>query len=1360
MRRFVSFARLLTPLMALLMLVGVVSAQSSSFDLSTSRLIFSDVKGGAPSATQPLTITNTTGATISIDSLNFSGSGTFSLVGAPGTPFNIGANSSQVLNVQFAPNAEGVFVATLSVGGTGGTETVELRGLGTDGEGNMAEPSLQYILDTWDLGISTGDDDPATTPIHGSNGGTAGPLGDEVLIPAFRRANTGQPVTVELLAAYAVDHDPIVRVGWYASGDTSTRQVEFMLNEGDDQQLTPTASGSLSFVPGADVFGFWTFWPPSFFDYSVYQEDHLNVFETNDNERHKVRFFPVPGEANAYVMAVEEYTTGFDYNDIVMIVRNVTPNTGAGVITFENRDWTALRDLHLDGTQHFDRWLTFSGLRNKIQQNATSHGMHREVTLRVRNEGNEALTVNSMSISNTAHYRLPDGYAGFSLNPGEFKDILVELISTTGSKGTLNETLTLNSTAKNEPVAVIQLASVYMTAPEGSNELYIDEMMPAFGFYNNIGNVGSGAGNPAGRWEVGADSEEILSYKWQRQNGGKSIYVRQLAAYHGCCDGGQASFRLDFDSGNDPSFTHDKLYGQSVQPLKNNSSAFSEYNQNRSEQFRIIAHNNWTACNGDCGNSHAVRVWPLRDAGGHLIQDVYIIGHDYTGASYTNYDYNDNMYLMANVKPVSGTQPTQPDLTVNGSDSSDPIKAGLGFTYTFDARNMTTVQADDVTLTINLPNEVVVNSLDIPGTCTGTNIITCALGSSFVHTETLTVDVTTTTAGTYIATASISSSSESDGSNNSIQVKTTVASQGTPVAQADSYSTTEGEALYITSVDEGVLGNDSDADGDDLTAVLVKDADHGTLNLQATGLFSYIPDTDFADTDTFTYYATDGIANSATVTVTIEVENINDDPVVNNDAYSTDEDVVLEVIPQAGVLANDEDIDQDQLTAILVEDVTEGTLTLDANGGFSYTPPQDFSGEAFFTYKVDDGTVMSGTALVTITVNAVNDAPIANNDSYSLLVNGTLTVDAANGVKANDSDVETDTAALTVTLSSSVSHGSLSFNADGSFTYTPNADYIGADSFTYTLSDGELSDTAAVSISVSPDNEVPTAAPDGYNVVAGDTLNATAAIGVLANDSDPDGDVLTAVLVDNVATGSLSFNADGSFVYMAPADADGTVTFTYKANDGTADSSTAVVTLSISQPVDLIANGGFESYQQRDAKDWDMKGRELNGNRVKCNKTDRPNGKPDKIFAYEGECTYQFKGRAGKKSRLIQKVDFSGVQAGDVLSFSAMVEAKNLDNNKARVMVKAKYIDGSKNNVKVSIPNGSYAYTLQEGTLPVNGTLDKLKVIIFYNNERGRMRVDAAQLRVNVPGTQPGPIGFLPVPAEPSVLPLPPAVQP
>src|SRR5207244_2180005 len=190
--------------------------------------------------------------------------------------------------------------------------------------------------------------------------------------------------------------------------------------------------------------------------------------------------------------------------------------------------------------------------------------------------------------------------------------------------------------------------------------------------------------------------------------------------------------------------------------------------------------------------------------------------------------------------------------------------------------------------------------------------------------------------------------------------------------------------------------------------------------------------------------------NSTVTTASITLNVVNDVPIAVANSYSVNEDTTL-TVAASGVLGNDSDVDGDSLTAVLVSSPAHGSLTLNANGSLNYTPNANFNGSDSFTYKANDGTLDSNVATVSITVNAVNDAPVAVANSYSVNEDTTLTV-AASGVLGNDTDVDGDP--LTAALVSGAAHGSLTLNANGSLSYTPSVNFNGSDSFTYKAKDG------------------------------------------------------------------------------------------------------------------------------------------------------------------------------------------------------------------------------------------------------------------------------------------------------------------
>ena len=419
-----------------------------------------------------------------------------------------------------------------------------------------------------------------------------------------------------------------------------------------------------------------------------------------------------------------------------------------------------------------------------------------------------------------------------------------------------------------------------------------------------------------------------------------------------------------------------------------------------------------------------------------------------------------------------------------------------------------------------------------------------------------------------------------------------------PIAQDDALATNEDTIVTGNVLINNGSGADSDPDKDSLTVTAVNSntANVGTqiilssgalLTLNTNGTLTYNPNGQFEalkngeiTTDSFTYTLSDGNGGTDTATVTATITGVNDAPVANPDSYILDEDNTL-TINTPGVKGNDTDAENDSLTVNLVSTVAKGILTLNPEGSFNYTPNTGFVGTDSFTYKVNDGLADSNITTVTLTVNPINDAPVANPDSYILDEDNTLTINTP-GVKGNDTDAENDS--LTVNLVSTVAKGILTLNPEGSFNYTPNTGFVGTDSFTYKVNDGLAdSNITTVTLTVNRINDAPVANPDSYNTLRNTTLNIPAA-GVLNNDTDTENQPLTAVIETNPSNGNLTLNSDGSFSYTPNTDFVGTDNFTYRANDGLADSNGATVILHIFNPVPITVppSGGTTQGTEQD----------------------------------------------------------------------------------------------------------------------------------------------------------------------------------
>ena len=342
-----------------------------------------------------------------------------------------------------------------------------------------------------------------------------------------------------------------------------------------------------------------------------------------------------------------------------------------------------------------------------------------------------------------------------------------------------------------------------------------------------------------------------------------------------------------------------------------------------------------------------------------------------------------------------------------------------------------------------------------------------------------------------------------------------------PTATVDAYSAVAGTTLTVPAA--GVLTNDTDPEGDPLTATLISDVTSGVLGLAADGGFTYTPDAGFTGSDGFTYQATDGSAPSATTSVAITVTNVA--PTTSPDEYVASKNVLLTVPAVSGVLANDTDPDAasgQPLTAILETGPASGTLNLAADGSFTFDPPADTTGLFTFTYRVFD--TVATTAPETVSITVSNDAPVAGDDSYATHMGIPVVAPPAALLTDDDTDVNGDS--LTVALVSGPSNGSLLLGTDGTFEYTPTLLWVGTDTFTYRVNDG-TSWSAPATVTIGVSNGQPVAVDDA----ASGAHDAPITGDVLANDLDPDGDPLTAVLVTDVGSGALVLAPDGTWTY-------------------------------------------------------------------------------------------------------------------------------------------------------------------------------------------------------------------------------------
>ena len=356
-----------------------------------------------------------------------------------------------------------------------------------------------------------------------------------------------------------------------------------------------------------------------------------------------------------------------------------------------------------------------------------------------------------------------------------------------------------------------------------------------------------------------------------------------------------------------------------------------------------------------------------------------------------------------------------------------------------------------------------------------------------------------------------------------------------PVAVND--SATVNEDSGSNAID--VLSNDTDVDGGPKDVIGVGTAANGTTGFTASGV-TYAPNANYCGADSFTYSITGG--DSATVSITVTC--VDDNPVAVNDSATVNEDSGSSAID---VLANDTDVDGGPKDVTGVSSASNGTTGFTA-AGVTYAPNANYCGADSFTYSITGG----DSATVSVTVTCVDDNPVAVNDSATVNEDsGSSAID----VLANDTDV--DGGPKDVTGVSSASNGTTGFTAAG-VTYAPNANYCGADSFTYSITGG---DSATVSVTITCVDDPSTANDDNFTMNEDSGANS---LNVLLNDSDVEGDTFYITSITQTANNGMALIeydlGNGISVEYTPnPDYCGSDSFSYEITGG----DTATVNLTI-----------------------------------------------------------------------------------------------------------------------------------------------------------------------------------------------------
>jgi Bacterial Ig domain len=367
-----------------------------------------------------------------------------------------------------------------------------------------------------------------------------------------------------------------------------------------------------------------------------------------------------------------------------------------------------------------------------------------------------------------------------------------------------------------------------------------------------------------------------------------------------------------------------------------------------------------------------------------------------------------------------------------------------------------------------------------------------------------------------------------------------------PEAANDQVQTNEDNWVDITPLD-----NDYDADDDALEITALTQPLQGTAVISSSSNIRYTPDPDFYGEDSFSYTVTDSTGKDGTGNITVDVVPVNDPPLASDDLLFTTEDTAAEI----SLLANDTDPDDENLTLELIENPASGNVEILPAGRCRYTPSANFSGTDVFTYQISDSSNASSTARVDVTVEPVNDSPVASDDSFTTNV-GT---NASFSPLSNDLDPDGDS--LILSIVTAPANGSVNVQPDGSILYTPQADFSGSDYFTYSITDSSGdSDAASVYVTVAP-------IATGFKAVT-DALvtseDSPVTLNILNNDQNPENLLLNLAIHGSPFYGMAQVNQDGGLTYIPNADFNGTDSFTYSLTDAEGNTSIASVNITVS----------------------------------------------------------------------------------------------------------------------------------------------------------------------------------------------------
>jgi large repetitive protein len=365
------------------------------------------------------------------------------------------------------------------------------------------------------------------------------------------------------------------------------------------------------------------------------------------------------------------------------------------------------------------------------------------------------------------------------------------------------------------------------------------------------------------------------------------------------------------------------------------------------------------------------------------------------------------------------------------------------------------------------------------------------------------------------------------------------------------------DSLIINEDASGAINafaNDYDDTGA-LTYSIFTQASNGLVSLlSASGQFNYVPNSNYFGNDSFVVQACDGL-QCATSTVSVQINGVNDLPTASPFVLTLSEDSNT-----SGTITTFSDAETFPLNYSFLGGVIIPGFTLNSNGSYTYVAPANYFGTQSAQIRGCDGQGACVSTTFNLIINAVNDLPVASNDSFTANEDQNITGNVSNG------EFDIEGSALTYTATSPANNGILNLATNGQFTYLPNANWFGSETIAIAVCDNQNGCTnTTLSLTINPINDPPLALPTSINTTEDTNFNGSLTSFV----SDAENSALLFSLITAPASGLLSLNANGSFTFTPSVNFFGVLNSTFQVCDNAGSCATGSLTLNVTAVNDL-----------------------------------------------------------------------------------------------------------------------------------------------------------------------------------------------